>query len=760
MNKNCDFSAQGRARCPHRAATWHAHWLRRGALGTARPTRLVLLFVALTIIPFVSAQTRPYIGFVYPAGGQQGSTFKIKLGGQGLDDIANIFVTGSGVSVRIVEYNKVIGPQEIQLLNEQLRELKRNQRTAPKSSSGDKENMMVADNALMMASAERSKGAGLASSLAPTQLIARIEKRTAEYVNRPACAAIASIVYAEVTAAADAPPGERELRVTTARGISNPLVFHVGQLPEHTRQPMLTASFQVLGKEELSLRKRPTNEIEVAISTPCTVNGQVASGELNKYRFAARKGQRLVITAVARQLIPFVADAVPGWFQPVLALHDASGKEVAYADDYRFKPDPTILCEIPKDGEYVFTIHDAIFRGREDFIYRATIGEVPFLTSIFPLGAQIGAAPSIKAKGWNNGAGKVTAPTAMERGVSSARTQNDKLVSNPLPFAIDSLSDIAEKEPNHKLASAQKIQLPTIINGRIDFADDWDVYQFQAKAGALVAAEVMARRLDSPLDSVLKITDASGKLLAINDDREDLGSGINTHHADSYLMFKAPQDGTYFVHIGDTARSGGEEYGYRLRISAPQPDFALRIVPSSIAIRSSNSASVTVYAMRKDGFTNTIRVALNNPPPGFTSPLATLSGTQTVTRLTIRADLPASKEPVSLSIIGTGRVSDRVITNVAVAAEDRMQAFLWRHLVPAMKFKALVFDPVDAPRPKRIARQRPSAASTNSLTTIGNKKFTKQQVAGRLRQLKGLFDEGLLTDDFYDDKVAECEAAQ
>ncbi len=36
--------------------------------------------------------------------------------------------------------------------------------------------------------------------------------------------------------------------------------------------------------------------------------------------------------------------------------------------------------------------------------------------------------------------------------------------------------------------------------------------------------------------------------------------------------------------------------------------------------------------------------------------------------------------------------------------------------------------------------------------------FTKQQVAGRLRQLKYLFEQWLLTDEFYAAKVAECEA--
>jgi hypothetical protein len=39
-------------------------------------------------------------------------------------------------------------------------------------------------------------------------------------------------------------------------------------------------------------------------------------------------------------------------------------------------------------------------------------------------------------------------------------------------------------------------------------------------------------------------------------------------------------------------------------------------------------------------------------------------------------------------------------------------------------------------------------------------KFTKQQIAGRLRQLKLLYEEGLLTDEFYEEKVAECDEVQ
>ena len=229
----------------------------------------------------------------------------------------------------------------------------------------------------------------------------------------------------------DAEPGERELRLATPRGVSNPLVFHVGQLPEVSRKPMLTADFQVLGKEELALRKRPPDEVEQRITVPCTVNGQIASGEVNRYRFEARKGQRLVISAAARQLIPYIADAVPGWFQPVLALYDANGKELAYNDDYRFKPDPIILFEVPQDGEYVFSITDAIYRGREDFVYRVTIGELPFVTSIFPLGGQVGGRGNDRDERLEPGDGRADAASGGRRAGRPSGSPRARTDSSP-----------------------------------------------------------------------------------------------------------------------------------------------------------------------------------------------------------------------------------------------------------------------------------------------------------------------------------------
>jgi hypothetical protein len=231
-------------------------------------------------------------------------------------------------------------------------------------------------------------------------------------------------------------------------------------------------------------------------------------------------------------------------------------------------------------------------------------------------------------------------------------------------------------------------------------------------------------------------------------------------------MLKLPEDGTYHVHLGDTARHGGEEYAYRLRISAPRPDFALRVVPSSMSLRSKGTGAVTVQVIRQDGFAGAVKLGLKDPPAGFSSPPTTLSPTQAVTRLAVKTGLIDTQQPVDLTIEGRAKIGERDVAHEAVPAEDRMQAFLWRHLVPADEFKVLVFNPSYEPPPKRVARARPPSAvapKTPAASTdpaAGKPKFTKQQVAGRLRQLKLLFEEGLITEDFHDRKVAECEAAR
>jgi hypothetical protein len=126
----------------------------------------VFLATMTLAVSTANAQKAPRIGYVYPAGGQQGQTFEVTVGGQGLTGVSDVYFTGRGVEEARDE-------------------------------------------------------------------IAEIKDKLAYFGNgRPFNNAIAENVTLRVTMAPDAKLGDQEIRVASPNGLSNPLVFCVGQIPE------------------------------------------------------------------------------------------------------------------------------------------------------------------------------------------------------------------------------------------------------------------------------------------------------------------------------------------------------------------------------------------------------------------------------------------------------------------------------------------------------------------------------------------------
>jgi hypothetical protein len=386
-------------------------------------------------------------------------------------------------------------------------------------------------------------------------------------------------------------------------------------------------------------------------------------------------------------LIPFISDAVPGWFKATVTLYNATGEELAFTDDYQFRPDPVLFYKVPTNGNYVLEIKDELYRGREDFVYRISVGELPFVTGIFPLGGRIGTQTNLAATGWNLPFDQI--PLDFRNKAPGIYPLAQKQMANRVVVSADTLPECFEKEPNDTADSAQPVTLPLIINGRINQPGDMDVFRFDGRAGEQIVAEVYARRLDSPLDSVLILTDATGKQIAFNDDYEDKGSGLNTHYADSYLAVTLPATGPYFAHIGDTQHGGGEAYSYRLRISAPRPDFELRVTPSSLNVHGGASVPLTVHVLRKDGFTGAIALRLKGAPEGFTLTDAEVPENQDKVRFTLNAP-PSAMEPFNLHIEGYAIIQGREVVRPAKPADEMMQAFAYHELVPAQELKVAV----------------------------------------------------------------------
>ena len=608
----------------------------------------------------------PHIGYVYPAGGKQGTTFRVTVGGQFLRDADGAHVSGEGVQASVVEYVRPLDNGELEDARWFLRQLVRRRWSARVMEAVAKRpaDVPALPDHPWLRDLDR-KSAGELS-----ELRARLFDP-----KKQANAQIAEQVEIEVTIDANAAPGDRELRLATPAGLTDPLRFQVGVLPEVCEEDLVG----------------PGDPATSVVDLPVLLNGRIMPGEVDRFRVRARKGQQLVIRAQARHLMPYLADAVPGWFQATMALHDPNGREVAYSDDYRFDPDPVLLYTIPEDGVYGLEVRDALYRGRDDFVYRIAVGELPFITRMFPLGGQAGAPAVAAIAGWNLPA--ETLPLDTHPGGATIRRVEigqDGGLCSEVPYAVDALPELVEDEPNDTTGGAQSVTLLRVVNGRIGRPGDVDVFRFDGRSGEEVVAEVYARRLNSPLDSVLRLVDPTGDMVASNDDHEDPEMGLVTHQADSYLRAQLPKDGAYCVLVSDAQHQGGDAYGYRLRLGPAQPDFALRVTPSSINVPPGRSAPVTLHAVRKDGFDGDIDVALKGNPAGFALSGARIPAGKDSVQATLSASRGALPQVLSLRLEGHAQIDGVPVARPVVPAEDMMQAFLYRHLVPQQELLVAV----------------------------------------------------------------------
>jgi len=635
----------------------------------------------LWIVPASWAQRAVHIGYVYPAGAQRGTTTVVVVGGQNLDAITQAYVSGDGVRVAVKEHVRQLTQQQQNKLRQTLQELRQRRNAArnPQAARNASRPAWTMDDEKLM-----------------TEVIAKLATAN----RRPTSMAIAEMVVVQVTVAADAPLGKHELRLGADDGYSNPLAFFVGQLPEFSE-----ASARAITKLTGSVEPNDMN-----IIVPATVNGQILPGGVNRYRFQARKGQNLIAAASARELIPYLADGVPGWFQAALSLYDSNGHELAYDDDFRFDPDPVIHYRIPQDGQYIIEIKDALYRGREDFVYRLSLGELPYVASIFPLGGPVGVSTTAELNGWNLPKCDLTISHDLPGTYGLDLPHNVRWLSNHIAFAVDRLPECRKQKPKEDSSAAQLVRLPIIINGRIDKPGESDVFSFQGYQGQNIVAEVYARRLNSPLDSQLQLVDASGHELAFNDDLVDPAAGLVTHQADSYLRATLPADGTYFIYLSDAQSKGGSDYAYRLRIGEPRPDFELRVMPSSVTVRAGGGAPVTVYAIRRDGFSGAITLDLAQSAGGIKLGSAVIPAGQDQAKVTLMAPADAGQdEPYHLHLQGHTSIDGHDRIHSAVPAEDMMQAFAYHHLVPVEEMLVTV---TNASRPRPLTPGRMTFAAT------------------------------------------------
>jgi hypothetical protein len=175
----------------------------------------------------------------------------------------------------------------------------------------------------------------------------------------------------------------------------------------------------------------------------------------------------------------------------------------------------------------------------------------------------------------------VTIAADVPHGVHAFRLYTPLGVSNLLRFAVSSLPELVEGEPNGP-DTPQRATLPAALVGALGSPGDVDAYEFHARAGEEMVFQVVARPLGSRLDSVLRLLDARGTVVAENNDFD-----LNR---DSVLTWHFAETGSYILTIEDVEHGGGKN-GFAYRIYAGALPFITSTFPLGVA--NGSVASIT-----------------------------------------------------------------------------------------------------------------------------------------------------------------------
>lgn len=483
-------------------------------------------------------------------------------------------------------------------------------------------------------------------------------KKARRKLNDQSSPQLADKVKIRIDIAANVPCGLYDLRLQGANGVSNMLPFEVSSSPNFL-------------ENKRSFLTKP-NIVE---TLPAVLCGYVTPGGIDYFKFKGRAGETIVASVKARQLVPYIADAVPGWFQPVLKIVNSHGREVAYSDDYHHNVDPVIITTLPKDDDYTLLIHDAIYRGRQDFNYRIHLGTIPFVTGRYPAYGVAEKKIEQQIEGVNLGKTKANIKVKKE-GYNLLTYTTGGETSNAVSFyALPKGAKLIQSpEVGTKLSTAVAISDSLTANAKIK------QYRINAVEGVPVIVELIGRRNGSRIDAVMRLKNRSGEVVATADDTEDPVQGLMTFHADPILNYTPRWSEEMTLEVEDLHRGYGKEYHYLLRLHKQMPSFHAFVSPANIAIPSGGTSSFRVDISGR--LKRPANLIIKGLPKGFTtSSLKIRGGKSWNVSITSPKGAEVTRFPIEVKVDYPGQ-EGRAQAD-ALPADNMMQAFYYTHHIQA-----------------------------------------------------------------------------
>jgi hypothetical protein len=394
-----------------------------------------------------------------------------------------------------------------------------------------------------------------------------------------------SVLPFMVALKADTPIGLYPIRVVTPDGISNVVLFSVGDLPE-------------VEEIESKRPKEPNNFPAEAqkIPVPAVINGTLEGPDIDNYSFSAKAGQKLVFEVEARRAGSGV--------DPAIEIFDSSGREIARNDDAPgLGVDSRVEVTFPKSGEYRVQVHDSKFSEQAQNFYRLKIGNYPYADAIFPLGGRRGESVEVTLLGGNLPHPlKASVDLNTKSGFAFVRVPGS--LSTPFLFAVSDNRETLEPE-----SGPSPLTEDTIVNGRISKPGEIDRYTLAVEPGQKWVFEVEAASLGtSQLDAILTLYDPTGKKLVSGDD----GNG-----ADPVLPFTVPAGVKELsIAVEDLLGRGGNQFAYRLKAKQQEPDFSVDLATPFVNVPTGGTAAVVCVVQRR-GYEGAMRLSIPDLPDGF-----------------------------------------------------------------------------------------------------------------------------------------------
>lgn len=479
----------------------------------------------------------------------------------------------------------------------------------------------------------------------------------------------------------DVPPGRYEAMLSGFYGVSNPRAFRI-------------ESAKTTIEAQDSKPEAPT---PLPFDEP--FYGRIESAaDVDVFTFTGEAGKTVVLRCEAAE--------IDSALQPVLEVVGPNRHHVGNSGG-AFDRGATLAVTLPTAGQYTVRLADASYAGGADYAYRLVATMRPVVASAWPPAGVPGQAGMFDLYGYNLPGGQPVegqaplvhravelTPPADASGLPSSRAlspaqvavdgfdyqfRDGETVADPVPVFFSPRPLLPEQEPNDDAAGGERVTVPAEVAGRFEKRGDADRFLFDAKKGEVFFLEAFAERYDSPADPVVSIDLAAGadgqpkqqRLTAADDQAENVApNAFDTVTHDPLVRFEAPEDGTYRVTVRDRyfASRGGAELVYRLSVRRPEPDFRLAVVPFTppsasaasapwgVSLRKGESAAVTVYALRRDGYAGPITVKAEGLPPGLTTTGVTIPEGQPSAPLVLRAAEDAAAWQGALHIVGEANI--------------------------------------------------------------------------------------------------------